>query len=62
MTGPDREPVLADVQREFPGWEAYESFGLLFAELRSDPDVMVRGEDPMDLRDMIIRAMSKIET
>lgn len=55
MTGPGGEPTLADVQREFPDWECYTSFGWCWAKLRSDPDTRVRGEDPMDLRDMINR-------
>jgi hypothetical protein len=61
-SGPDGEPTLADVQREFPGFDCYMSFGWCWATLRSNQDVRVRGEDPMDLRDMIIRAVSKIET
>jgi hypothetical protein len=57
--GPDGEPTLADVEREFPGWECYESFGWAWARLRTDPDTRVRGEDPMDLRDQIIRHISE---
>lgn len=53
MTGLDGEPTLQDVQREFPGWEGYMSFGWRWARLRDDPDVRVRGEDAMDLREMI---------
>lgn len=55
MTGLDGEPTLADVALEFPRWECYTSFGWCWAALRDDPDVKVRGEDPMDLRDMIHR-------
>jgi hypothetical protein len=55
VTGPDGEPTLADVAREFPGWECSESFGWCWATLRADSDVRVRGEDPTDLRDMINR-------
>jgi hypothetical protein len=57
--GPDGEPTLTDVEREFPGWECYESFGWCWARLTADPDVRVRGEDPMDLRDQIIRHISE---
>lgn len=55
MTGPSAEPTLGDVQRDFPAWECYASFGWCWAKLRADPDVKVRGEDPMDLWDMINR-------
>jgi hypothetical protein len=55
MTGPGSELTLADVAREFPDWECYLSFGWHWARLRDDPDVRVRGEDTVDLRDMINR-------
>jgi hypothetical protein len=58
MTGTGADPTMADVQREFPGWECYMSFGWCWAKLRSDPDVKVRGEDPLDLRDMVNRWIS----
>jgi hypothetical protein len=38
-----------------PAGECYESFGWHWATLRDDPDVRVRGEDAIDLRDMINR-------
>ena len=55
MNAGSAEPALADVQREFPGWECCMSFGWCWATLRDDPDVRVRGEDATDLRDMINR-------
>jgi hypothetical protein len=54
----DPEPTLDDVGREFPAWHCYASGinGLVLARLRdSSPLVIVRGEDPVDLRDEIRR-------
>jgi len=57
------EPGLADVQREYPRWDCRRgTSGLYAATLRgSAPPVTVQGEDPADLRDMIIRAESELE-
>lgn len=61
--GPDGEPTLADVQREFPGWECWRgTSGLYYARMPGRPrrqKADAVGEDPRDLRDMIIRARSK---
>ena len=48
-------PALDDVAREHPRWRCWKGIaGLLYATLRgSSPPVVVRGEDPMDLRDEI---------
>ena len=55
--GPNGEPTLADVQREFAA--AYECWrgisGLCYARLHGRPRADVQGEDPRDLRDQIIR-------
>lgn len=55
------EPTLADVEREFRGWEAWrDASGLCFARQVGRPQgqpVQVKGEDPRDLRDSIIRWM-----
>ena len=54
----DPEPTLDDVGREFPAWHCYAPGinGLVYANLRgSFPLVVVRGEDPVDLRDEIRR-------
>jgi hypothetical protein len=55
--GPDGEPTLADVQREFPGWECWRgTSGLYYARRCTRPrnhSYDVQGEDPLDLRDMI---------
>jgi hypothetical protein len=49
------DPTLADLEREFPAWECSQSFGWVWAQLRDNRDVRVRGEDTVDLRDMINR-------
>ena len=55
---PAAEPTLDDVAREYPRWHCWKGVsGLLYAGLRhSSPPVVVRGEDPADLRDSIRRA------
>jgi hypothetical protein len=55
---PAPEPTLDDVARECPRWHCWQGIaGLLYASLRgSSPPIVVRGEDPMDLRDQIRRA------
>ena len=49
------EPTLADLRDEFPRWVCWRGIaGLCYARKRlSSPPVVVRGEDPTDLRDMI---------
>jgi hypothetical protein len=60
MTGEDGEPTLADVQRQFPGWEAWRGVsGLFYARRAGRPcphKADVQGEDPLDLMDQIKRA------
>ena len=53
MTG--GEPTLADVAREFPCWHCWRGVsGLLYARLpKSSPPIVIRAEDPVDLRDQI---------
>jgi hypothetical protein len=52
---PGGEPTLEDVQTEFPGWHTWTGIaGLVYARLRgSSLPIVVRGEDPLDLRDQI---------
>jgi hypothetical protein len=63
--GPDGEPTLADVQREFVGWECWRgTSGLYYARRCTRPrnhSADTVGEDPRDLRDMITRAISREE-
>lgn len=58
-TGPDGEPTLADVQREFPDYECWRGIsGLCYARLPGIPrrhKADVWDEDPRNLRDQIIR-------
>jgi hypothetical protein len=53
------EPTLADVQAEFASWEAWrDTSGRYYARRAGQPfgsEVLVDGEDPLDLRDSIIR-------
>ena len=58
MNGTD-EPGLEDVGREYPERLAWKGAGqMCHALLKSDPVLTVRGEDPVDLRDQIIRAQA----
>jgi hypothetical protein len=49
------EPTLADVEREFPYWHCWRGVaGLLYARrLNSSPPIVVRAENPVNLRDQI---------
>jgi hypothetical protein len=49
------EPTLDEVAAEFPGWECWRGIaGLLYArKMLSSPPVVIRAEDPQDLRDQI---------
>ena len=64
-TGHDGEPTLASVQSEFPLWSCWRgTSGLYYGRRPSEPpanNYYVRGEDPMDLRDEIIRAEALAE-
>jgi hypothetical protein len=55
-TGSGPAPTLEDVGREFPDWHCYAPGinGIVFASLRgSSPLVLVRGPDPVTLREEI---------
>lgn len=49
------EPTAETIEREFPRWHAWEGVnGLWYAAVKmSSPQILVRGEDPVDLRDSI---------
>jgi hypothetical protein len=53
------EPTLAEVQAEFASWEAWRGISGRYHARRvgqsPEDTVMVEGEDPLDLRDSIIR-------
>ena len=53
------EPALADVQQEFPEWDCRTGVNRLCFARRGD--VLVRGEDPRDLREAIRLALSRDE-
>jgi hypothetical protein len=58
--GPVGEPTLADVQREYPGWECEQGIsGFYYAE-RLATGTRVSGEDPLDLRDQIKAAEARL--
>ena len=59
-TGPDGEPTLTDLEKEF-GWTCWRGTdGQCFARRPTTPDNDhdARGEDPLDLRDTIRLALS----
>jgi hypothetical protein len=54
------EPALADVQREYPGWQCAQGVsGFYYAE-HTATGTQVNGEDPLDLRDQIKAAESRL--
>ena len=54
------EPTLADVQREYPGWQCAQGVsGFYYAE-HTATGTQVNGEDPLDLRDQIKAAESRL--
>jgi hypothetical protein len=57
------EPTHESLSGEFPSWEVFPGVtDLVYARLRgSSPPVVVRGEDWRDLRDEMVRAVSKIK-
>lgn len=59
MTG---ELTLADVAREFLGWDCWRAVsGLYVARRHGSIMAEATGEDPQDLRDQIIRAIRTAE-
>ena len=56
MTTAD-EMTVESIEREFPGWHAWKGVsGLWYAQVKhASPQILVRGEDPVDLRDSIVR-------
>jgi len=54
------DPTLEDIQAEFQGWYCYRDISGLYCATRGT--VTVRGEDPMDLRDQIIRQIRLAES
>jgi hypothetical protein len=55
------EPTLADVQREYPGWQCAQGIsGFYYAE-HAATGTQVNGEDPLDLRDQIKAAQARLD-
>ncbi len=50
--------ALDAIEREFPDWKTWIASGLCHALPRTGPALLVQGEDPVDLRDQIIRAQA----
>ena len=61
MSGPQAgEPTLAEVQQEYPGWVCVQGIsGFLYAE-HTVSGAQVNGEDPLDLRDQLKAAASRL--
>jgi hypothetical protein len=57
------EPTLDDIRGEFPAWHCWDGIsGLVYAKLRgSSPVIVVRGENPRDLRDQIRRELAQLD-
>jgi hypothetical protein len=50
------DQALDALEREFPGWRTWMASGLCHALPRIGPALLVHGEDPVGLRDEIVRA------
>jgi hypothetical protein len=58
--GPGAEPDLADVQQAYPDWRCVRGIsGFYYAE-HTATGTQVNGEDPLDLRDQIKAAESRL--
>lgn len=62
MTLPERVPKWWTYQDEFPGWRVWKAENQrYYARLPgTEPLVIVHGEDPVSLRDEIIRVRSEL--
>jgi hypothetical protein len=62
---PGGEPTLAEVQAEYPRWKCWARFGRCYGRrlgsTGQDPQNWVDAEDPLDLRDQLLRADSLAE-
>jgi hypothetical protein len=56
----DSEPTLADVQRACPGWECVQGISEFYYAEHAATGTQVSGEDPLDLRDQIKAAESRL--
>ncbi len=62
MANQTDEPTLADVQREYPAWSCWRAIsGMYYArpvDAQPGDPAPAKGEDPLDLRDQIRRAIA----
>jgi hypothetical protein len=65
VISPGEEPTLAEVQVEYPQWKCWARFGRCYGRrlgsTGQDPRNWVDAEDPLDLRDLLLRADSLAE-
>lgn len=54
------EPALADVQQACPGWHCVQGISGLYHAEHAATGTQVNGEDPLDLRDQIKAAESRL--
>jgi hypothetical protein len=55
----EADKALGQMEREFPGWRTWKGIsGMCHALPTTGPALQVHGEDPVDLRDQIIRAQA----
>jgi hypothetical protein len=61
VTGPQaREPTLAEVRREYPGWECARGISGMYHAEHAATGIQVTGEDALDLRDQIKAAEARL--
>ncbi len=54
------EPTLADVQREYPGWQCARGISGMYHAEHTATGTQVNGEDPLDLRDQLKAAEARL--
>jgi hypothetical protein len=55
----EADAAPGQLEREFPGWRTWKVIsGMCHATPRTGPTLLVRGEDPVDLRDQLLRAQA----
>jgi hypothetical protein len=61
VSGPQAaEPTLADVQAAYPGWRCAVGISGLCYAVHAATGTQVSGEDPLDLRDQVKAAESRL--
>jgi hypothetical protein len=54
------EPTLAEVHREYPGWQCVQGISGFCSSEHVATGTQVNGEDPLGLRDQIKAAQSRL--